>query len=341
MTSQSSRRKSVSKSSPELLDRLLADGTQITPSPEIQEAATYLAGQGIISLEEREYVRCANAEDIQDFRFVRNRNCRGRIYIEDGLDLYGEDCKCPDCDRRILPGKKKRYGELCVRLVPDGIKAYIESALKDAGLTWKEVEPWAFRIDISDTEVWLCVADFCKSSQHMTREWAVVNSNKALWLVVHPRGKTERFLQEDWIPIVSLSELLIGNASLDSLLQAKVACKAVTSLGNPSLPIYTKSRRHPATFEVERPPNPDRLFVVRVGDREVFVDGYRVVAKQSTTAFAIFSILYKRFLARFSGASERTSRRRSRRTPACPSTNAMSSRPSVGKALARAIMAIA
>ncbi|MCB2141443.1 hypothetical protein KQH29_00715 [bacterium] len=299
MASPSSRRKSASKSSPELLDKLLADGTQSRPSAELRAAADDLVKRGIIALDERQYVRCANAEDTEDFRYVRNRNCRGRVYLEDGLDLYGDDYKCPDCDRTIYPGKKKRYEEWRVRLLPNGVKAFVESALKDAGLTWTEKAPWVLRVDVGEEEVWLCIVDFCESCQHMTREWAVANHNKALWLVVHPRGKTERFLQEDWIPVVSLSELLTGNASLNSLLQARAACNPVTNLGNPSLPIYTKGRRHPATFETEMPPNPDRLFVVRVGDREVFVNSYRVVARQSSTAFAIFNILHKRFLARF------------------------------------------
>lgn len=299
MASPSSRRKSVSKSSPELLDKLLVDGAQSMPSAELRAAADDLVKRGIITLEERQYVRCANPEDIDDFRYAKNRNCRGRIYIEDGLDLYGDDYKCPDCDRPIFPSKKKRYDEWRVRLLPNGIKAFVETVLKDAGLTWKEKAPWVFRVEVGDEEVWLCIVDFCESCQHMTREWAVANHNKALWLVVHPRGKAERFLQEDWIPVVSLSELLTGSSSLNSLLQARAACNPVVNLGNPSLPIYTKGRRHPATFETEMPPNPDRLFVVRVGDREVFVNGYRVVARQSSTAFAIFNILHKRFLARF------------------------------------------
>lgn len=299
MVSRSSRRKNASKSSPELLDKLLADGTQSRPSAELRVAADDLVERGIIALDERQYVRCANAEDTEDFRYVKNRNCRGRVYLEDGLDLYGDDYKCPDCDRPIYPGKKKQYDEWRVRLLPNGVKAFVESALKEAGLTWKEKAPWGFRVDVGDEEVWLCIVDFCESCQHMTREWAVANQNKALWLVVHPRGKTERFLQEDWLPVVSLSELLTGGASLNSLLQARAACNPATNLGNPSLPIYTKGRRHPATFETEMPPNPDRLFIVQVGDREVFVNSHRVIARQSSTAFAIFNILHKRFLARF------------------------------------------
>jgi len=299
MASPSFRRKNASKSSPELFDKLLADGTQSKPSAELRVAATSLVECGLIELEERKYVRCANPEDIDDFRYVRNRSCRGRIYIEDGLDLYGDDYKCPDCDRPIFPGKKKRYGEWRVRLLPNGIKAFVEATLNDAGFTYKEKAPWVFRVDVGDEEVWLCIVDFCESCQHMTREWAVANRNKALWLVVHPRGKTERFLQEDWLPVVSLSELLTGSASLSSLVQARAACNPAINLGNPSLPIYTKTRKNPATFETEMPPNPDRLFVVQVGDREVFVNGHRVVARQSSTAFAIFNILFKRFLARF------------------------------------------
>lgn len=297
MASPSSRRKSASRSSPELLDKLLADGTQSRPSAELRVAADDLVERGIIALDERQYVRCTNPEDFGDFRYVKNRNCRGRVYLEDGLDLYGDDYKCPDCDRRILPGKKKRYEEWRVRLLPNGVKAFVKSALKDVGLVWKEVEPWAFRIDICETEVWLCVADFCDaSSQYMSREWAAGNKSKALWLVVHPRGKPERFIQEDWIPVVSLSELLTGSSSLNSLLHARAACNPVVNLGNPSLPIYTKSRRHPATFETEMPPNPKRLFVVQVTDGIVLVNGHSVIPKQAITGYPIFTILLKHHL---------------------------------------------
>ena len=296
MASPSSRRKSASRSSPELLDKLLVDGAQSMPSAELRAAADTLVERGIITLEERQYVRCANPEDFDDFRYVKNRNCRGRIYIEDGLDLYGDEYKCPDCDRPIYPGKKKRYDEWRVRLLPNGIKAFVETALKDAGLTWKEKAPWVFRVEVGDEEVWLCIVDFCESCQHMTREWAVANHNKALWLVVHPRGKAERFLQEDWLPVVSLSELLTDNASLNSLLQARAACKPATNLGNPSLPIYTKSQRHPASFEVEIPPNLDRLFVVQITDGIVLVNGCSVIPKQAITGYPIFMILLKHHL---------------------------------------------
>lgn len=304
MASPSSRRKNVSRSSPELLDRLLADGARAIPSTELCHAAAPLEKLGILALEERQYVRCANAEDIEDFRFVKNRNCSGRIYIEEGFDPYGEDYKCPDCDRRILPGKKKRYDELRFSIVPDGIKAYVESALERTGFPWKEKAPWVYRIETGGEDIWLCVVDFCESCQYMTREWAVANKNKALWLVVNPRGKAERFLKEDWIPVVALAELLSGEAEIKSLLHARATSPPPSNLGNSSLPIYTKCRRHPASFEVVMPPNPDRLFVVQMGDREVFVNGFRVVARQSSTAFDIFNVLYKRFLAKFSDQTD-------------------------------------
>jgi hypothetical protein len=299
MASPSFRRKSVSKSSPELLEKLLADGTRLDPTPEVQEAAEQLAAQGFISFEERKYVLCANARDTEDFRFVRNRDCRGRIYIEDGFDLFGDDYKCPDCERRIFPTKKHQYRELHIRILRGGLQSYVESALSKGDLSWKEIAPWLYRIDVGNGEVHLCVVDFCESSQHMTREWALANQNRVLWLVVHPRGKRERFLQEDWLSKVSFAELLSGQKDLISLLETQAECGPPIMVGAPSLPIYTKSRRHP-TFEPEVPAHPDRLFIVQMGDREVFLNGQQVVARQSSTAFGIFDILYRRFLARLS-----------------------------------------
>lgn len=266
------------------------------PSAELRAASDILIEQGIIELEERQYVRCANREDIDDFRYVLNRDCQGRIYIEDGLDLHGDDYKCPNCDRPIFPSKKKRYDEWRVSLLLNGIKAFVEAALNDAGFTYKEKAPWVFRVDVGDEEVWLCIVDFCESCQHMTREWAMANKNKALWLVVHPRGKAERFLQEEWVQVVSLSELLTGESSLNSLLRARAACQPETNLGNPSLPIYTKDRKHPATFETEMSPNPDRLFVVQITDGTVLVNGRSVIPKQAITGYPIFAILLKHHL---------------------------------------------
>ena len=296
MASPSSRRKSASKSSPELLEKILADGTQIAPTPEVREVAEYLAAQGIISFETREYVLCANARDAVDFRYVKNRNCRGRIYLQDALDLHGDDYKCPDCDRPIFPAKKVRYDELHIRVQPEGVRSYVESALKQAEVSWKVIAPWLYRVDVGSDEVWLCVVDFCDSQQQMTREWAVAHQNRVLWLVVHPRGRMERFLKEDWVSVVSLAELLGGQADLQGRLEAQAQSGPTATLGNPSRPIYSKAGRHPETYAAEAPSHPDRLFVVQVADGIVFVNGLSVVPKQAGTGYPIFKILLRRHL---------------------------------------------
>jgi hypothetical protein len=295
MASLSFQQKSASKSSPEWFEKLLMDGARYVSAPEVRQAAERLVAQGIISLEEREYVLCANARDPEDFRFVRNRDCRGRIYIEDGFDLFGDDYLCPDCGRRLFPAKKTRYRELHVRILQQGVRSYIESVLTQGGLSWKEMAPWLYRVDVGHDEVWLCVVDFCESSQHMTREWALANRNRTLWLVVHPRGKRERFLQEEWISRVSLGELFDGREDLMALLETQARCEAPSLVGSPSLPIYNRNGRHPSS-EIRKSAQPKRLFVVQITDGIVLVNGHSVIPKQAVTGYPIFQILLKHYL---------------------------------------------
>ena len=103
-----------------------------------------------------------------------------------------------------------------MRLLPNGVKAFVETALNDAGLTWKEKAPWVFRVDVGVEEVWLCIVDFCESCQHMTREWRSRTITRRCGLSFI-QGQDRSIPQEDWLPVVSLSELLTGSASLNSL----------------------------------------------------------------------------------------------------------------------------
>ena len=107
MASRSCQRKNVSKKSCNLLDILLTDGACLELKADAKDAAEELAGLGILTVESREYVRCAIPSEC-DVRFTSNRNCAGRIYLDESIDQAGEGEQGPSCDRRVYPGSKQR-----------------------------------------------------------------------------------------------------------------------------------------------------------------------------------------------------------------------------------------
>jgi hypothetical protein len=170
MASQSSRRKNDSNVSREFAVRLLRDGSVISePSKELLDAATRLRKNGLLETRIREYVLCADPQDL-DYP-PKNRHCRGRLYVDDRLDEAGYDFRCPECDRPVFPirYKKRRHKELRTKVVRRGVKSYILGQLTKLKSNVKEISEGVYRIDIGDMGVILCIADFC-SDQRLSRE---------------------------------------------------------------------------------------------------------------------------------------------------------------------------
>lgn len=294
MASSSSRRKNVSSVSRESAERLLCDGTTVpNPSGNLKAAADSLAKLGLITATSREFVRCAEPLD-RDFP-PRNRNCPGRIYLENGLDEAGYDYLCPECNRPVFPVRyhKRRTAELQVHVDPAGVGAYVEQALGKLKSPVRRLGDGVFRVDEGDVGVIVCIADCCTDDKYLTRDWA--SNHPTLYVCVNERAMQDRFLAEDWLERCSLADVLAGQVDLSARV-AELATKGPPrSVLNASLPVYAKAHR-PIVVEPVSSAHFDRMFVVEVGKKTVRVNGEMVVAPQSGARFAVFKILWGRFL---------------------------------------------
>jgi len=148
----------------------LRDGSVISePSQELLNAATRLEKDGLVETRVREYVLCADPQD-PDYP-PKNRYCRGRLYIDGGLDEAGHDFRCPECDRPVFPfrHKKRRHRELRTKVARRGVASFVLAQLAKLKSNVKEISEGVYRIDVGDMGVMLCIADFCSDEKFLTR----------------------------------------------------------------------------------------------------------------------------------------------------------------------------
>lgn len=294
MASLSSRRKSVSNVNREHVVRLLRDGAVIpNPSQDLLKTAARLEKEGFVETRVRECILCAEPQD-SDYP-PKNRHCRGRLYVDDGLDEAGHEFRCPECDRPVFPFRynKLRHKELRTKLLPQGITSYILSELANLKSSVKEISAGVYRIDIGDLGVLVCIADYCSDEKFLTRDWA--RTQTTCYLVVNPKSLDERFLNEDWIIRTSLADIICGQTKIKDWVCNAAKCGPPQSVRTASVPIYTKGAT-PIVAEPVAPYQVGRRFVVECGPNTVVVEGETVVAPQAGTRFDVFRILWDQFL---------------------------------------------
>ena len=260
MESQSFRRKSDSSVKREHAVRLLQDGSVFPePSVELLTTATHLERTGILETRIRERVLCADPQD-RDFP-PKNRHCRGRIFLDDGLDEPGHEFRCPECERPVFPFRyrKRRRKELRVKVDREGVLAFVRSRLAALQSNVKEVSAGVFRADVGDMGVTLCIVDYCTDRQFLTRDWAATQA--ACYLVVNPTDIDERFLDEDWIHRASLDDLLCDEVDIKEWIGGAATSGPPRSVRHASVPVYTKGAP-PILFGPVAPHQAGRLFVV-------------------------------------------------------------------------------
>ncbi|MFH1625827.1 MAG: hypothetical protein ABID54_11830 [Pseudomonadota bacterium] len=248
---------------------------------------------GLVQTCTREYILCAEPQD-SDYP-PKNRHCRGRLYVDDGLDEAGHDFRCPECDRPVFPfrHKKLRHKELRAKLLPQGITSYILSELAKLKSNVKEISAGVYRIDIGDMGLLVCIADYCSDEKFLTRDWA--RTQTTCYLVVNPKGVDERFLDEDWIIRTSLADIICGQTKIKDWVCNAAECGPPQSVRTASVPVYTKGAT-PIVAEPVAPYQAARRFVVECGPNTVVVEGEMVVAPQAGTRFDVFRILWDQFL---------------------------------------------
>lgn len=238
MTSPSSPRKNAEPPTAEAVARLLRNGSLHEASRlGVTQDAECLVSHGLIKTVTAEYVRCATHRD-PDYRFVRNRSCRGRIRIDDA-DVDGDDVYCPECGRRVYPRGKARCRMMQIEMNPDGVATFLEGLLKEGGLECKQIHPWVWRVDTSHGEAKIIVADYC-GSEYVCRDWAI--ANRACYVVADAASCRTRFLPEPWLTWTRLADVVCNPAQLTEFLSS-AAATVPTSQVRASVPVYSAAVR--------------------------------------------------------------------------------------------------
>jgi len=222
----------------ETVARLLRSGSlHGTDKPGIAQAAKHLVSLGLIKTVAGEYVRCVDHRDA-DYRYVRNRSCRGRIRVDDDLD-DGDRLYCPECGRVVYPRRKRRHKMVQVEVQPDGVAAFLQDLLEQNDLEPKQVAPWVWRVDTPRGEAKLVVADHC-GVEHMSRDWAA--ANRACYVVVDSASCKQRFLPEKWLTWTRLAEVVCEPGKLTDLLSSAASTVPATQV-RASVPVYSPTVR--------------------------------------------------------------------------------------------------
>jgi len=238
MASPSYRQKNAEALSPDVIARVLRGGS-VHPAekPDAARAAQHLASLRLIETRMSEYVQCASHRD-RDYRYVRNRSCRGRIRIGDELDS-GDSLECPECGRTVYPRGKARHRVMQVRVKPKGVAAFLEGLLQKRHLQCKQLQPWVWRVDAPDGEVKLVVVDYC-TPECVAREWAA--SNRACYVVVDAARCRQRFLPDEWLTWTRLADIVCRPDALTDLLSS-AATMDLSSQVRASVPVYSAAIR--------------------------------------------------------------------------------------------------
>lgn len=290
MPSRSSRRKNGSKLLPDLVGQLLQDGAVIrSPSDEHFATGEPLKQLGLVELQVREYVRCANHED-QDFSHT-NRHCTGRIYL---APAGPQELRCPTCERSVYPDNydKRRYQELQTRVCKDGVLAHLRSLLSSDPTTVKDLGEGVFRVDVGSDGVIVCVVDYCSDARFLSRDRAL--EHPTCFIAVNPRDYDSKFLEETWIRRTSLAEIVCGHIELPQLVEEASRARP-SSILRASVPVVTNG---PVRVVVEPvvAVSASRRFVVEVGDGIVRIEGIKVIAEQAGPRFVVFKTMVQWFL---------------------------------------------
>jgi len=293
MASKSSRRKSGSSNSLDDCARLLCDGFAVDEPPEALVAAgEHLRTLGLVEIQRKEYVRCADPQD-GDFP-PKNRQCRGRIYLDDALDEAGHDLRCPECERPVFPYqyRKRRHREMRTAVSAQGVLAYVLGRLQKSAENVREIAAGTYRAEMNGTDVTVCVVDYCGDEKYLARNWA--KTNPTCYMVVNSKHGEERFLDEAWVARVSLAQIVCGEVDIKKRLQEVAAAGPPSTVLNASVAVY--ARGAPPIVEPVAPTRLQRRFVVECGSKTVRVEDEVVVSPQAGTRFDVFHILWQQFL---------------------------------------------
>ena len=296
MASRSSRRKSGLSIAAEHAAVLLEDGRKVdAPSEALLEAAQELQCLELIEFDDREYVVCAEHRDFGDIRYS-NRVCNGRIYLRQGYDEDADDYRCPKCERVVYPhaAGKHRNRELRVRIIQDGVLAWLKERLAEVDASASDLGQGAFQLpSLGETGVYVYVVDLDGPENHRFNDRDRAATEPTCFVSINPRAFEGRFVGEDWLVRASLADLVSGQVSLADVLNGLAAAPTPRTLTKATIPVYAKG--HVPILPVEKPHH-DRLFILQIEEKTVRINGEVIVHPQAKQRRALIGILCRRFL---------------------------------------------
>lgn len=151
--------------------------------------AQRLKALGLLDIERREYVCCVNPED-HDQRYLKDRDCSGRIYLSPDIDEDNHDYQCPDCGRVVFP-QRKCHAE-CVVLTPDknAIQGYTANLMGCLGCNIEEKPLGILRARTDKGEVQVCLVDWCWDQAALSPGYA--HASTTLYVVIDDRTYARR-----------------------------------------------------------------------------------------------------------------------------------------------------
>jgi hypothetical protein len=262
------------------------------PPEALVAASEHLRTLGLVEIQWKEYVCCADPQD-GDFP-PKNRYCRGRIYLDDALDEAGHDLRCPECERPVFPYqyRKRRHREMRTAVSAQGVLAYVPGRLQESAENVREIAAGTYRAEMNGRDVTVCVVDYCGDEKYLARDWA--RTNPTCYIVVNSKHGDEKFLDEAWVARVSLAQVVCGEVDFKKQLHEVAAAGPPSTVLNASVAVY--ARGAPPIVEPVAPTRLQRRFVVECGSKTVRVEDEVVVSPQAGTRFDVFHILWQQFL---------------------------------------------
>ncbi|MBF0311720.1 MAG: hypothetical protein HQL56_19590 [Magnetococcales bacterium] len=275
-----------------IFEQLLRDGWRIAdPAPAALDASARLERLGLVEIERREFVLCAEPLD-GDFP-PAVRDCQGRILLQEGLDEGDDVFRCPECERPVYPflHGKRRHAEVRSKVKPEGVAAFLHDELDSMGAVRRMVEG-VFRVEMGSGEALVCLVELCRDSRYLSRDHA--RMHPILFVAIDARNLKERFLPDSWLVRASLAELVSGTADLASLLEDLLARETPSTLLSASLPVYDKVV--PALLPSPASGPHRRQFMVEFGADRLLVEDSVVATAKAGMQLQVFGILWQRFL---------------------------------------------
>lgn len=282
------------KASSWAVDLALQDGRSfVDPEAEEQAALHLVVRAGLARVVEDSVFRCFDTADDASITDAIDRSCFTWVpwNVPEGADPASwEDAGyvvCPRCGREHHPTAdgRKAHRRALVQLDVDGVTSWIEAALRGVGPELRRLRSgvgWELVVDGREVDVvWL---DASAGTPLTTRARALTRD--AVWVVTRRAPWVQVEADEPWLVLLSLAEWLIDPRSLGAAI-ARTRRDGPLLLSEPSLRPWS-----PPTAP------PKRVFVDRVGAHElritddgVWLDRWRVVPADATSAIAILRAL--------------------------------------------------